>query len=125
MTGPNWSLSEDRRYITVAFPTDPPVSLKLDAEAVDDHLAKMGELRALMRPEHAADWPLGQKVGAIPDPRWVTEPEMLDGNSLLHVRDPRFGWLHYLILRDDARKLADYLRVQADQPPEQTPDRTN
>ncbi len=125
MTGPNWELSDDCTHITVTFPTDPPVALKLDAQAVDEHLANMGEMRAHMLPEHAPDWALGQKVGVIPNPRWVTEPEMLEGNSLVHVRDPRFGWLHYLIPRDAARKLSDYLRVQADQPPEQTPERTN
>jgi hypothetical protein len=29
-------------------------------------------------------------------------------NSLLHIRDARFGWLHYAIPRAEARKLAEF-----------------
>ena len=31
MEGPNWKLDDDLRTVTVTFPTDPPVALKLDA----------------------------------------------------------------------------------------------
>jgi hypothetical protein len=126
MNGPTWNLSADRRTVTLTFPTDPPVALHLDAAKVDDLLARLGEFRASMEPETPRDFALGQKVGAIPDPRWVTEPDLMYGASLLHLRDPRFGWLHYLFPPHEARNLARLLQAQADnQPPGPPPGRTN
>jgi hypothetical protein len=39
------------------------------------------------------------------------------GNSLLHIRDPRYGWLHYWIPKGEAAKLAKALQAQVDAPP--------
>jgi len=39
------------------------------------------------------------------------------GNTLLHLRDPRFGWLHYMVPREEARKLARVLQAHVDTPP--------
>jgi len=38
MTGPNWNLDDDLQTITVTFPTDPPVALKLDSKGVEEML---------------------------------------------------------------------------------------
>ena len=116
MNGPHWHLSADRKTVTVTFPTEPPVALHLDAARVDDLLNKLGEFRAVMEPAIASDFALGQKVGAIPDPRWATEPDLMYGASLLHLRDRRFGF-HYLPPPHEARKLAGFLQTQADRPP--------
>ena len=62
-----------------------------------------------MQPEVSATWAAGQLFRAIPDTRWSTEPEIMEGNSVLHVRDPRFVWLHYMIPRNEARKLGEAL----------------
>jgi len=56
-------------------------------------------------------------VPAVTNPAWVVEPDAMMGNALLHVRDPRYGWLHFLIPKDEARKLAGALLAQADAPP--------
>ena len=117
MNGPAWNLDDDLKTITVTFPTDPPVQLKIDAEQIDEHIVNLGELRSHMKPPVQNDWALGQKVGAIPNPRWVTEPDLMEGNSLLHVRDPRSGWLHYLIPRSEAEKLGNLLKSQSESPP--------
>ncbi len=117
MNGPTWNLDDDLKTVTVTFPTDPPVQLKLDAEQVDNMLANLGEFRAHLKPPVQSDWAPGQLVGAVPDPRWVTEPDVMEGNSILHVRDPRYGWLHYLIPREEARKLVSFLQAQVDAPP--------
>ncbi|RUT32657.1 hypothetical protein EMQ25_05790 [Arsenicitalea aurantiaca] len=117
MSGPEWKLSDDLKTVTITFPTSPPVQFVLDAAAVDDLLRNLGELRAHMTPPVPADYQIGQKVAAIPDPRWYTEPEMLSGDSLIHVRDPRFGWLHYLLPRASAQQLAQYLTRQAEDEP--------
>jgi len=117
MTGPNWKLDDDLKTITLTFPTDPPVALQLEVSGVEDILKNLGEFRAAMTPEVQKTFAMGQKVGAIPDPAWVTEPDLLAGDSLVHIRDPRYGWLHYLIPREEARKLATLLQNQVDAPP--------
>ena len=126
MNGPNWNLNEDIKTLTVTFPTNPPATLTLDVNGVDDIIKNLGEFRALMTPSVSYDHPLGQRVAAIPDPRWSTEPDVMLGDSLLHIRDPRFGWLHYLIPRHEARQLAGGLQAQVDaQPPGQGPGKPN
>ena len=115
--GFNWKLEDDYETVTITFPTEPPTALKLDAKGVEEILKNLGEFRSHMKPEIAKDYALRQKVSAVPDPKWVSEPDALVGNSLLHIRDPRFGWLHYIIPREEARKLAGYLQNQANYPP--------
>jgi hypothetical protein len=117
MTGPNWKLEDDLKTVTVTFPTDPPVVLKITTSDIDDMLENLGVLRASMLPPHPPEWAVGQTMGVIPNPRWTTEPDALLGNSLLHIRDPRFGWQHYMIPKEEARKLGEVLQKQADAPP--------
>ena len=102
--------------VTLTFPTTPPVTLKLNANQVDDILKNLGDFRAAMKQEVPKSFAMGQMVDAVPDPIWATEPDALLGNSLLDIRDPRFGWLHYLIPKDEARKLASLLQTQVDAP---------
>jgi hypothetical protein len=126
MKGLNWNLEGDRNSVTLSLPTAPPVALKLNVMAVTDILRNLGDLRAKMRPPVEAGWPPGQKFQAIANPRWATEPEMMLGNSVLHIRDPRYGWLHYVLPRKGARKLAGLLAAQADAPaPVSPPGKTN
>ena len=117
MNGPTWNLDDNRKTVTVTFPTDPPVQLKLDAERIDNMLANLGEFRAHMKPPVDHDWALGQKASAIRDPRWVSEADVMEGNSLLHIRDPRYGWLHYLFPRNEAARLGNLLKTQSELPP--------
>jgi hypothetical protein len=117
MCGPTWKLDEDGKTVTLAFPTEPPVALKLDAVQVDDLLRNLGLFRGSMKPEVPTGYALGQKVEAVPDPSWSTEPDLMMGDSLLHIRDPRFGWLHYLIPKGEAKKLAGFFQNQANAPP--------
>ncbi len=117
MSGPNWNLDEDLKTVTVTFPSDLQVQLKLDAGQIDDMLVNLGEFRSYMEPPVHADWAPGQKVGVISNPRWFSEPELMEGNSLLHIRDPRYAWLHYMIPRGEAEKLSDILKSQSESPP--------
>jgi hypothetical protein len=121
MAGPNWKLEDDYKTVTVTFPTDPPVVLQLDVAAIEDMLLTLGELRALMKPEIAKAFAVGQKVDAVPNPNWLTEPELMKDDSLFHIRDPRYGWLHYLFPRAEAMKLGQLLQKQAELPPQTTP----
>lgn len=89
----------------------------INAQDVAALIEALGELRPSLQPPIPMDLPAGpRKVNAIPDPRWYVEPEMMEGNSLLNMRDPRFGWLHYVLPRNEARKLGELLIRQADSP---------
>jgi hypothetical protein len=116
MAGPNWRLEDDYEHVTLTLPTDPPTEVIFNTETIQDMLQNLGDFRGGMKPEIERTYALGQKVTAIPDPAWTTEPDLLMGNTLLHIRDPRYGWLHYLIPREEARKLAGYLQAQVDAP---------
>ena len=114
MTEPNWKLDDDLQAVTVTFPSDPPVTLKLDTANVDTLLHGLGELRAQMQPPPAPEFATGQQFVAAANPSFVTEVAGLEGNSVIHLRDPRFGWLHYMIPKEQARKLGVSLAMQAD-----------
>jgi hypothetical protein len=111
-----WLLDKDGRAVTLTLPTDPPVALRLNSAQVDDMLRNLGDFRASMAPPHDTAWQPGRRVVAEPDPCWLTEPEILMGNSVLHVRDPRYGWLHYLLPRHAARELGSQLIAHAERP---------
>lgn len=115
---PNWTLADDRKSVLVTFPSTPPVALKLDALEIDSMLSNLAEFRAQMADQHPKDFALGQKVVAVFDPLWATELDALLGDSLLHFRHPGFGWLHFLISKHEAVKLAGILQVQAEAQPE-------
>ena len=123
MSEPNWKLEDDRQTVTVTFPSDPPVVLKLTTASVDSLLHGLGGLRVQMLPAPPAEFTSGQEFVAAPYPGWATEVDATHGNSVLHFRDPRFGWLHYMITKEEALKLSTALAMQADsamtfQPPD-------
>lgn len=110
MVGPNWRLEDDFEHVILTFPTNPPTEITFTTQQLEDALKNLGIFRSNMKPEIAKTYAVGQVVKAVPNPAWVTEPDLLLGNSLLHIRDPRFGWLHYMIPRDEARKLGSALQ---------------
>ncbi len=113
MTRPIWKLTEDRRSVIVTLNGNPTVALQLDVESVDLWLRQLGECRSLMEPRSVERWKPGQAVSAIVEPNWTAELDSLQARSLLHVRDPRFGWLHYLLMPVNALKLGELLIKQA------------
>ena len=90
--------------------------IRWTADQVDDHLRKLGELRTKMKPPHPRNFALGHVVRGIANAPWATETDTMLGNSILHIRDPRYGWLHFLFSKEDARKLATLLQKQVDSP---------
>jgi hypothetical protein len=117
MSGPNWRLEDDLKTVTVTFPTQPLVVLKLSVADIENMLEHLGAFRARMYPPREPSYAPGQKCECIQNPAWLTDPDALLGNTLFHLRDPRFGWQHYLIPREEARKLARVLQNQVDSPP--------
>ena len=110
---PLWELDQELSTLTISFPTDPPVALVLDAAAVSELIEGAGQVRAKMATPHSEDWQAGQMVDAVLDPRWYSEPDALLEESLLHIRDPRYGWLHYALPRQSAKALGKLLLRQA------------
>src|SRR3954467_14633103 len=104
MSDPHWKLEDNYRLLTLSFPSSPPVAMKMDVRGIEEFLKNLGELRYAMKPEIPKTFARGQQVSAVPDPAWVTEPDVMQGNSILHIRDPRYGWLHY-VFRKMKRKI--------------------
>ena len=69
--GPDWRLDNDKKTITVTFPTEPPMSYKLQTSLVDDLLRAVGMLRANMLPERRYEDLTHTKNESIVDPRCV------------------------------------------------------
>ena len=110
MTKLDWKLEDDWKTVTITFPTTALATLELDAAVVEALLEKLGEFRALMLPEVPGAFPEGQSSPSVGDPAWDTGPDFLHGFVFLHIRDPRFGWLCYILSRDSAGKLASSLQ---------------
>jgi hypothetical protein len=117
MSERNWKLEDDLTTVTLTLSSVPAVQIKLDAADIDDLLKNLGHFRGAMKPAVPIQNPLGQKTKAVFGPAWATEPDIMGGDSLLHIRDPRYGWLHYLLPRSDAANLARHLQIQAKTPP--------
>jgi hypothetical protein len=99
-----WKSSGDVDTVVITFGAEPPVRVELDTGEIDEALTNLGALRALMRPEHPAEVP--EAAATVFNPTLVCDSEPVLAHSVLHVRDPRFGWLHYVIPRDVGDELA-------------------
>src|SRR3954447_18548109 len=89
MSDPHWKLEENYRLLTLSFPSSPPIAMKMEVRGIEEFLKNLGELRYAMKPEIPKTFARGQQVAAVPDPAWVTEPDVMQGNNILHIRDPR------------------------------------
>jgi hypothetical protein len=98
------------------------VAHSFDAAGLDKLLTGLGKARAMMKSKVPADLEDGSVV-VVRDPTWRTMSTPLTADPLLHLRDSRFGWLHYALPRDSARTLAVALTKLADAPAP-TPDQT-
>ena len=118
MDAPKWELAEDCKTLYLMIPTEPPVRIRWDTAGVETLQKSLGVFRERMQPKIPATFAVGQglRVEAAINPGWSAEPEMLEGNSLLHIRDARFGWLHFVFPRAQAAKLGDALQRQAAAP---------
>jgi hypothetical protein len=113
----NWNLEPDGRHVTLTMPATPPVRATFDTDTVGMILKNLGEFRGQMTPAIQPErWPGGQKADTIPDPAWYVEQDAERGDIVLHIRDPRFGWLHYAIPRATAQQLAVLLQLANGEP---------
>ena len=112
LAAPNWQLHADRKSVSATFANNPLMSLKVDVDGIDNLHKTLGELRGRMSPEVEKTLGKNETIAAVANPSWVVRPAPTKGDSLLHLRDPRYGWLHYLIPRAEATKLLAFLQSQ-------------
>jgi len=106
-------LSKDRKRARLTFPN---ATFDLEVEGIKDLIALLGATRSAMLPEEPAGFVPPKSLHAIPEPGLTVERERLNGDVLLHLRDPRFGWLHYCLSRQLAERLGTHLLNLAQQP---------
>ena len=115
-TQPSVKLADGSKTMTLSLNTTPPQQVRLTASEAETLMQSIGVARSQMQPVPQQSWGFGQSVASIMDPRWTTESEKHKGDTLLHIRDPRFGWLHYTIPRTTAQQLGTLLQKQATLP---------
>ena len=112
------ALDAGAQWVEFAFPSDPPTRMILATAAVDSALAALAMARTGMVPAVPATWKEEQTVKhCYRDPPWSIETDRLAGDVVLHLRDERFGWLHYVIGKANALELAAALANIAVLPP--------
>ena len=109
MVGLSFILSDDRKWVTISFPTDPPVHLKIEAEEVVMMIERLGFYRAQMPDAVPGEWPTTALRGACVDPRWITGRDTVSGDTLVQLRDARFGWLAFVLPPKEAKALGEAL----------------
>ena len=116
---PDCVLDESLEFVTVTFPTAPGIAIKLRASEVDELLARVGYYRSVMDPDIAADCVPEKDSSAVSNPGWHAEVDNLSDEVRFSLRDPRFGWLHYVLPKGEAEKLAKLLQHQTSTTPQQ------
>ncbi len=111
MRGVKWKLNSSRTSATLQIRQ--PMTVDFSAEEIDELLQKLGHMRSLMKPSIKPKFAPGQKVKGLRNPAWMLEAELMLGHSLLHVRDNRYGWLHFAFPHGEAEKLALMMQKRA------------
>lgn len=117
MPAVNLHLEAGDKILRLTIETDPRVVLRLDAQGVDLLVSQLGRARERMQPAHPEAYPSKEPGRAVADPQHVVDVDLRTENPLLHVRDPKFGWLHYMLTRAKCRRLAEELRQVAESKP--------
>ncbi|MDR3495224.1 MAG: hypothetical protein P4L82_11545 [Ancalomicrobiaceae bacterium] len=126
MPGLSFMLSEDHKWVTISFPTEPPIHLQIDAEEVVMMIERLGYFRAQMPDGRPSEWPNTTLRGAGVDPRWATGRDTVGGDTVLQLCDARFGWLAYLLPPKEAKALGEALVANGGQAePNDGPPRPN
>jgi hypothetical protein len=117
----HFDIMPGNEYVLVRHPVPPPATYKMDLAGVESFLKILGDCRAGLLPSVAESWQAGTRLeGVSRNPRFMIETESLAGDVIFHWRDVRFGWRHYVMNRDEARRLAEEILRRCDQPPPPT-----
>lgn len=111
---PQLAIDPDGGSLTVTFPSGNVA--QLTTAEVEQTIKNLGLMRSGMAPEIPAGWTLGTAVQDVcRDPAWEMESDQR-GDALLHVRDERLGWLHFIFTKIEAKRLGIALMGQAAAP---------
>lgn len=117
--------ARDEASILLDLTPERTVTLKMDADTLSNFITKLGHSRDKMLPAVANKPPAATLVRAFPNPSVLVESDAMHGLPLVHVRDPRFGWLHYSMTKEHASKLGEALMRRAQAEPEPMPRKAN
>lgn len=110
MSEAKMELTDDRSAVLITFPGVRPVQVSLNAVELDQMLGVLGDFRMKMLPQVPENWIAGQHVSAVLEPQWMVETTAAGHASVcLHVRDPRFGWLHFCMSNGMAKSVSKAL----------------
>lgn len=101
----DFTLSADKADVTIVLPPGSNI-LRMDATSLDKVIHQLGKLRAEMPlaiPETRPSFGVGD---GIRQPTFGLYVDDFNLDPVLQVRDPRFGWLNYIIATGGARKLS-------------------
>lgn len=119
-----FEIVDDQRSLVIGFRRGPdlPVAYmaKFATDDVDKLLQNVGLWRTGMQPRIPEKWE-SQRVTAYRNPTIMIESDQLAGDVMLHIRNERFGWLHFVITKSIAADLAKQFAAitQAPAPPVQ------
>ncbi len=99
-------LSNDRRRARLTFPS---TSLDVEVDGIKSIIAALGATRSAMLPEEPVEFLPPKSVHAVPAPGWTVGPELLNGDALIHIRHPGYGWLHFCLPKAAAERLGTHL----------------
>ena len=107
-------LEPDQQRVRFRINERPSVDFRFDAAGLDALIVRLGKIRAQMEPAHNAR--------KEPRPPRGTEYTVVEGNgvsithdgaeTILHLNDPRYGWLHYSMSKTKAASVANYLQIE-------------
>lgn len=106
----------DRSGALVTLTAGLPQQFEMPLANIEGFIAVLGAVRAVLDPPVVATWPGGVAVHPMKDMSYLLEADAMEGNALLHIRDEAFGWRHYAMHRDAARRLGESLIALANQP---------
>ena len=101
--------------------TPMPCAVQYTTAEVEALLSTVGCARRGMLPPIPEKWAPSQQVTeAIRDPKLYLETENFNGDPVLRIRHPHFGWLHFVFSRSKAAGLGRALIVRANADPPAT-----
>src|SRR5258708_32316614 len=93
-----------------------PVAVSVDVRTadLDNVILELAKLRAYLKPEHYKT-PAPTKVEAFGNPPWHVADDVMTGGAALSICHPGFGWLNFLLPKQEAGKLGELLTRIANQ----------
>ena len=115
---PALKISPDRTKLTVHFPptsTVPPVAVVMECTTsqIDSLLRDLASVRAKMANEHPLQLRELHGMPGIVNPACRVAVDENTGETVISLRHPGLGWLHFVFSNDRAAELGRVIQAQA------------